>query len=59
MKKSLSVLLALALVFSAIMAVSAQDKTYLERAYDGEFKGTEVIFDGPFMDRRPDRKSVV
>ena len=50
MKKSLSVLLALALVFSAIMAVSAQDKTYLERAYDGEFKGTEVIFDGPFMD---------
>lgn len=50
MKKALSVLLACALVFSAVIAVSAQEKTWLERAYDGEFEGTEVVFDGPFMD---------
>ena len=50
MKKALSLLLVAIMLFGAVAVVSAQDKTYLERAYEGEFAGTVVIFDGPFMD---------
>jgi maltose-binding protein MalE len=50
MKKFLSLLLVAAMLLGVTAAVSAQDKTYLERAYEGEFKGKTVIFDGPFID---------
>lgn len=50
MKKFLSLLLVAAMLLGVAATVSAQDKTYLERAYDGEFKGTVVVFDGPFVD---------
>lgn len=49
--KKLSVLLVFVMLFSVFCAVSAQEKSYLERAYDGEFKGTVVTFDGPFVDQ--------
>jgi len=50
MKKFLSLLLVAAMLLGVTAAVYAQDKSYLERAYEGEFKGTTVIFDGPFID---------
>ncbi len=50
MKKMTSLLLAVAMLVSAVAAVSAQDKTYLERAYDGEFAGTVVVVDGSIVD---------
>ena len=50
MKKVLSLILAVTMLFGAAAMVSAQDKTYLERAYDGEFKGKIVTLDGPFID---------
>ena len=48
--KKLSVLLVFVMLVSVFCAAAAQEKSYLERAYDGEFKGTQVIFDGPFVD---------
>ncbi|MBQ6510222.1 MAG: extracellular solute-binding protein, partial [Flexilinea sp.] len=48
--KKLAVLLVFVMLFSVFCAAGAQEKSYLERAYDGEFKGTQVIFDGPFVD---------
>ena len=50
MKKVFSLILAVTMLFGAAAMVSAQDKTYLERAYDGEFKGKIVTLDGPFID---------
>lgn len=50
MKKILSLLLVAAMLLGVAATVSAQDKTYLDRAYDGEFKGTVVTVDGPFVD---------
>ena len=48
--KKLSVLLVFVMLVSVFCAAAAQEKSFLERAYDGEFKGTQVIFDGPFVD---------
>ena len=48
--KKLSVLLVFVMLVSVFCAAAAQEKSYLERAYDGEFKGTTVTFDGPFVD---------
>ncbi len=51
MKKVLSVVLVLAVLLGVVAAVSAEDKSFYQRALDGEFKGATVVFDGPFVDQ--------